>query len=155
LQGAETYLVDHLSLDTANDVVKQYNRRFNAHMLGAVAHNDAEKAALLADADIVFCTAKAGIRVLSAAVLAQARQLKVAGDVNAVPPSGIEGLDFNHSATPLLNAIQAENPVGVGALSIGNIKYKLQQTLLKSLLETETPLFIDFRDAFEKARTLV
>ena len=154
LQGADTTLVDHLSIDTANDAAKQYNRRFNAKLSGAVAKNDAEKIALLADADIVFCTAKAGIRVLSAAVLSQTRQLKVAGDVNAVPPAGIEGIGLNDMATPLIHATQAPNAVGVGALAVGNVKYQTQHELLKSMLETEKPVFIDFREAFNKARKL-
>lgn len=155
LQGADTVLVDHLSVETANDAAKQYNRRFQAKLVGAVARTDAEKVALLADADIVFCTAKAGIRVLSSAVLAQTQQLKVAGDVNAVPPAGIEGINSNDMAVPLIHAINAPAAVGVGALAIGNVKYKLQHELLKSMLETKTPLFIDFRQAFTMARTLV
>lgn len=154
LHGADTALVDHLSVDTANDAAKQYNRRFQANLRGAVAKNDAEKVALLADADIVFCTAKAGIRVLSSAVLSQTRQLKVAGDVNAVPPAGIEGIGVNDMATPLIHATQATNAVGVGALAVGNVKYHTQHELLKSMLEAEKPVFIDFREAFNKARTL-
>ena len=155
LQGAETTLVDHLSIDTANDAAKQYNRRFGANMLGAVARSDAEKSDLIAEADLVFCTAKAGIRVLSAGVLSNARQLKVAGDVNAVPPAGIEGVATKDMAAPLVHAIQSAKAVGVGALAVGDVKYKLQQELLKSLLETDKPIFIDFRAAFEKARTLI
>jgi methylene-tetrahydromethanopterin dehydrogenase len=155
LQGANTFLIDHLSIDTANDATKQYNRRFNSQMNGAVARNDDEKAALIADADIVFCTAKAGIKVLNASVLAKAKQLKVAGDVNAVPPPGIEGIDFNDFGAPLALAPQSTNPLGVGALAVGNIKYQLQHELLKELLNTEKPLFLDFLDAFHKARTLV
>lgn len=155
LQGAETVLVDHLSVDSANDAAKQYNRRFNSKMIGAAARNDEEKAALIADADIVFCTAKAGIRVLNASVLSKAGQLKVAGDVNAVLPTGIEGINLNDFGAPLLNATESINAVGVGALAVGNIKYRLQQELLRSLLTTEKPLFIDFRDAFLMAQTLV
>ncbi|MDD2760498.1 MAG: methylenetetrahydromethanopterin dehydrogenase [Methylomonas sp.] len=155
LQGADTFLVDHLSIDTANDSAKQYNRRFNAKLTGAVAGNDAEKIALLADADIVFCTAKAGIRVLSASVLAKTQYLKVAGDVNAVPPAGIEGVESNDMAAPLKFATQAPNAVGVGALAVGNVKYQLQHELLKSMLKTDKPVFIDFKEAFNKARTLV
>jgi methylene-tetrahydromethanopterin dehydrogenase len=155
LQGAKTALVDHLSLDTANDAAKQYNRRFGANMTGAVARTDAEKSSLIEDADLIFCTAKAGIRVLSATVLSNARQLKVAGDVNAVPPAGIEGVATKDMAAPLVYANQSLNAVGVGALAVGDVKYKLQQELLKSLLETEKPIFIDFRAAFEKARSLV
>ncbi len=155
LQGAETVLVDHLSADSANDAAKQYNRRFNAKMTGAVARNDAEKTALIADADLIFCTAKAGIRVLNAATLANARQLKVAGDVNAVPPAGIEGIATNDLGAPLIHATQSANALGVGALAVGDVKYKLQQVLLKSMLETDKPVFIDFRAAFSKARELV
>jgi methylene-tetrahydromethanopterin dehydrogenase len=155
LQGAKTALVDHLSVDTANDAAKQYNRRFGANMTGAVARTDAEKSSLIEDADLIFCTAKAGIRVLSATVLSNARQLKVAGDVNAVPPAGIEGVATKDMAVPLVYANQSLNAVGVGALAVGDVKYKSQQELLKSLLETEKPIFIDFRAAFEKARSLV
>lgn len=154
LQGADTILVDHLSIDKANDAAKQYNRRFSANLSGAVAKNDADKISLLADADLVFCTAKAGIRVLSAAVLGQTQCLKVAGDVNAVPPAGIEGIGLHDMATPLTHATQAVNAVGVGALAIGNVKYQTQHELLKCILETEKPVFIDFREAFIKARTL-
>lgn len=155
LQGAETVLVDHLSLDNAKDAAKRYNRRFGSHLSGAVAKSDEEKIALLHDADIVFCTAKAGIRVLSAAVLAQAKNIKVAGDVNAVPPAGIEGIGLNDFGSSLSLAIQSINPAGVGALAIGNIKYQLQNVLLKTMLETESPVYLDFRDAFTKAQTLV
>ena len=155
LAGAETALVDHLSIDAANDAAKEYNRRFKADLKGAVASSDDEKAALIADAGIIFCTAKAGIQVLNAAVLAQAKQLKVAGDVNAVPPLGIEGVELKDFGTPLVHATQSEGAVGVGSLAVGNIKYKLQNTLLKSMLETDKPLYLDFRDAFSKAQTLV
>lgn len=155
LQGAETVLIDHLSVDSANDAAKQYNRRFNSKLSGAVARNDDEKSALIADADIVFCTAKAGIRVLNAAVLANAGRLKVAGDVNAVKPTGIEGVKLNDFAAPLSHAILSEKAVGIGALAVGNVKYKLQHALLHLLLTTEAPVFIDFRDAFAMARTLV
>jgi methylene-tetrahydromethanopterin dehydrogenase len=155
LAGAETYLVDHLSKDTALDVANAYNRRFACTLKAAVASNDAEKAKLIADADIVFCAAKAGIQVLNAAVLKAATQLKVAGDVNAVPPLGIEGVKRNDLGTPLINAINATGAVGVGALAVGNVKYQLQNEMLKMMLETTKPVYLDFRQAFDKARELV
>lgn len=155
LQGADTTIIDHLSIDTAQDAAKQYNRRFNASMKAAIARNDAEKVELIKNADLVFCTAKAGIRVLNATVLAEAKSLKVAGDVNAVPPAGIEGIGVNDSAAPLVMATASPGAIGVGALAVGNVKYQLQHELLKSMLETDKPVFIDFRDAFLKAQTLV
>jgi len=154
LAGAKTALVDHLSIATAEDVAKAYNRRFACHLTGACAGSETEKAQLIANADIVFCTAKAGIQVLNAAVLKHATHLKVAGDVNAVPPLGIEGVKRSDSGAPLIHAVNAQGAVGVGALAVGNVKYRLQNEMLKLMLETDKPLYLDFREAFNKAREI-
>lgn len=155
LAGVDTALVDHLSIDTSNDIAKAYNRRFGCKLTGAVAGSDAAKAELASDADIIFCTAKAGVQVINAAVLKEARQLKVAADINAVPPLGIEGIKRSHFGEQLIHAVNAPGAVGIGALAVGNIKYQLQNKLLKLLLETDQPLYLDFRDAFCRARELV
>jgi methylene-tetrahydromethanopterin dehydrogenase len=155
LAGADTALVDHLSIDTALDMAKEYNRRFGCNLRGTYASSEADKARLVANADIIFCTARAGIQVLSADVLNEAKRLKVAGDVNAVPPLGIEGIKLKDMGAPLIHAVNAPGAVGVGALAVGNVKYQLQHELLKSMLETDKPLYLDFRDAFNKARELL
>jgi methylene-tetrahydromethanopterin dehydrogenase len=154
LAGADVTLTDHISIDAALDVSKAYNRRFNCTLKGALANSDADKSRLVANADIIFCTAKAGVQVLNAGVLKQATQLKVAADVNAVPPSGIEGIKNNDFGAPLIHAINAQGAVGVGALAIGNVKFQLQHELLKAMLEPGQPLFIDFIYAFNKAREM-
>ena len=155
LAGADTALVDHLLLDNATDVAKAYNRRFGSTLKGACASSEADKARLVAHADIIFCTAKAGIQVLSSAVLKAAEQLKVAGDVNAVPPLGIEGIKRSDTGAPLIHAINAQGAVGVGALAVGNVKYQLQHDMLKLMLKTSKPVYLDFREAFNKAREIV
>lgn len=155
LAGLDVALVDHLSLDTANEIAAAYNRRFGCHLKGAFAGSDAEKAELIADVDIIFCTAKAGVQVLNADVLKAAKNLKVAADINAVPPLGIEGVKRSHFGEPLAHVEQAPGAVGIGALAVGDVKYKLQNKLLRMLLETEQPLYLDFREAFAKARELV
>lgn len=155
LAGAETTLVDHLSVDAANDIAREYNRRFKCSLSGACATNDEQKSKLLENIDIIFCTAKAGIQVLSSKVLAHANQLKAAGDVNAVPPLGIEGIKRSDFGKPLIHAIKSPAAVGVGALAVGDIKYRLQNELLKTMLTTDKPLYLDFRDAFNKAREIL
>jgi len=155
LAGAKTALVDHLSIDTASDVAKAYNRRFGSTLKGACARSEADKAQLVANVDIIFCAAKAGIQVLSSAVLKEATLLKVAGDVNAVPPLGIEGIKRGDSGVPLIHAINTHGAVGVGALAVGNVKYQLQNEMLKLMLKTDKPLYLDFREAFNKARDIV
>ncbi|WP_262966508.1 NAD(P)-dependent methylenetetrahydromethanopterin dehydrogenase [Methylobacter psychrophilus] len=154
LAGAKTVLVDHLLLETAEDIAKAYNRRFGCTLKGACAGSEADKIELVATADIIFCVAKAGVQVLSSAVLKEARQLKVAGDVNAVPPMGIEGIKRSDLGVPLIYATNAQGAVGVGALAVGNVKYKLQNEMLKLMLETDKPLYLDFREAFNKARNI-
>ena len=155
LAGANTALVDHLSVDTAQDMANAYNRRFGCTLKAAVASNNAEKSALIANIDIVFCAAKAGIQVLDEATLNTATQLKVAGDVNAVPPLGIAGIKRGDLGAALIHAVNANGAVGVGALAVGNVKYQLQNEMLKLMLATDKPLYLDFRQAFDKARELV
>ena len=155
LQGAETTIVDHFSLDNALACSEDAKRRYGVDLRATTAASDADKARLLSQVDVVFCTAKAGIQVLSAAELGDAQNLKVAGDVNAVPPAGIEGIKVKDAGTPLVHAVNSPGAVGVGALTVGDVKYKLQQALLKQTLEAETPVYLDFRHAFDGARKLV
>jgi methylene-tetrahydromethanopterin dehydrogenase len=154
-QGAETTIVDHFSIDTALEFAKEAKRRYDVDLRGTTAASDADKARLLNDADIVFCTAKAGIQVLNTSVLNDAMQLKVAGDVNAVSPLGIEGIKLMDFGAPLIHAKNSPDAVGIGALAAGDVKYKLQQALLRETLEAEKPVYLDFRNAFEGARKLV
>lgn len=156
LAGAETELVDHLNIDTALEISDEYNALFGCNLRGTYASSDADKARLVSKADVIFCTAKAGIQVLNADILEDAVKLKVAGDVNAVPPLGIEGLELMDKGTPLKYAVNsADGAFGVGALAVGNVKYKLQQALLKLTLDAEQPVYLDFREAFKRARELV
>ncbi len=154
-QGADTTIVDHFSIDTALEFAAEAKKRYGVTLRATTAASDADKARLLSNADVVFCTAKAGIQVLNASVLGDAKQLKVAGDVNAVAPLGIEGVELMDNGTPLKLASQSPNAVGIGALAVGNVKYKLQQALLRETLESDKPVYLDFRNAFDGARKLV
>ena len=155
LQGAETAIVDHFSIDTALEFAAEAKKRYDVDLRGTTAASDADKARLLYDADIVFCAAKAGVQVLNESVLRDATKLKVAGDVNAVSPLGIEGVNLMDFGAPLTHATNSPDAVGIGALAIGDVKYKLQQALLRETLESEKPVYLDFRNAFDGARKLV
>jgi len=155
LAGADTTIVDPFNIETALQKAEEYNRLCGCTLRGTYASSDADKARLIAHADLVFCTAKAGVQVLNAEILADARQLKVAGDVNAVPPLGVEGIKRKDFGAPLVHATQSKGAVGIGALAVGDIKYRLQNRMLALMLETPNPVYLDFRDAFERARELV
>jgi methylene-tetrahydromethanopterin dehydrogenase len=155
LAGADVKLVDPFNINNALDKATEYNARCGSNLKGTYASSDADKARLIANADIVFCTAKAGVQVLNADILSDAKRLKVAGDINAVPPLGIEGIKRMHNGEPLVHAVNSPGAVGIGSLAVGDVKYKLQNALLAYLLKAERPVFLDFREAFERARELV
>jgi methylene-tetrahydromethanopterin dehydrogenase len=155
LAGVEIKIVDPFNINTALEKANEYNTRCGSAIKGTYASSDADKARLIANADIVFCTAKAGVQVLNADILADAKRLKVAGDINAVPPLGIEGIKRMHNGEPLAHAIHSPGAVGIGSLAVGDVKYKLQNALLAYMLSAEKPVFLDFQAAFEWARKLV
>ena len=155
LAGVDTTIVDPFNIETALQKADEYNALCGCTLHGTYASSDADKARLVANADLVFCTAKAGVQVLNADVLADAKRLKVAGDVNAVPPLGIEGIKLKHFGEPLVHVVNAPGAVGIGALAVGDVKYRLQNRLLALMLTAEKPVYLDFRDAFQRARELV
>ncbi len=153
-QGVITTIVDHFSLDIAHEYANEAKRRYGVDLIATTAASEADKARLITDTDIIFCTVKAGIQVLNASVLADAKQLKVAGDVNAVPPLGIEGIKLMDAGAPLIHAVNSPGAVGVGSLAIGDVKYHVQHALLQQTLDHGDPVYLDFRSAFESARKL-
>ena len=89
---------------------------------------------------------------MSAKHLATAPQLKVVADVNAVPPSGIEGLAPQDDGVVL--STSPSGAVGLGALAIGGLKYKVQQRLFAQMLTGDKAVALDLPDAFALARSV-
>jgi methylene-tetrahydromethanopterin dehydrogenase len=151
--GAEAVIVSHQSQAKADSMVELCHQRYGVALSGADGSNDASITELVAQADVVFNAAKAGVQVLNAGHLQVAKKLKVACDVNAVPPEGIEGVGVLDDAAPI--AASSSGAVGIGALTVGNVKYHAQQLLLQQMYQADTPQFLDFNQAFEVARSYV
>jgi len=45
--------------------------------------------------------------------------------------------------------------VGIGALAIGDVKYKTESGLFKEMIEAEKPVYLDFRSAYRLAQDLI
>jgi methylene-tetrahydromethanopterin dehydrogenase len=150
--GAEVRIIGR-QLDKAQHVADLCNNEFGEGKINITAGADADKAEYIKNADVVFATGAAGIELLSAQLVASAPLLKVAADVNAVPPAGIAGVDAFHNGTPIEGSISGA--VGIGALAIGNIKYQAQNLLLKKMLAAEKPIYLHFEHAFEVARQYI
>lgn len=107
---------------------------------------------LIQTADVVFAATAAGVQILSEEHIATASSLKVAADVNAVPPSGIAGLDVMGDCEPIRGS--GSGAVGIGALAIGNVKYQTQHKLLQEMHNSDKPVYLHFERAFKIAREI-
>jgi methylene-tetrahydromethanopterin dehydrogenase len=150
--GANVRIIGR-QLDRAQSIADLCNSEFGDGDINILAGADSDKAEYIKTADIVFATGAAGIELLSAELIASAPQLKVAADVNAVPPSGIAGIDAMSNGTPIDSSISGA--VGIGALAIGNIKYQAQNLLLKRMIHSAKPVYLHFEHAFEVAREYI
>jgi methylene-tetrahydromethanopterin dehydrogenase len=148
--GAKVGIVGREDTTRARVTAEDCNRRYGTNVEPVEASTDALKAAMMQKADVALATAKAGFRVVTAELLAAAPKLLVAADVNAVPPSGIDGIDAMDDGKPL--QASSGKAVGIGALAIGNIKYQTQRGLLEAMLKAEKPLYLDLPEALAEAR---
>ena len=151
LQKANVVLVGYDGVERVKQLAESAKKRFGVEIGYADGSSEAAIGRVLADAEIVLSAPKAGIRVVTKAQLVKAPKLLVAADVNAVPPSSIEGVEVQDDGKP----IPGTQALGIGALAIGNVKYKVQAGLLKRMTEAPKPIYLDFRDAFELARQIV
>lgn len=128
--------------------IDQFLSRYSVDASRVNAESQDERKRLLGSTDLVITSAKAGVEVLPKEAFDKSTAIVVA-DVNAVPPIGIATLGLQDCGSPLP---VCPDCVGIGALAIGNLKYKTQQKLLKKMLASETACQIDFLDAYEMAQ---
>jgi len=146
--GANVELVSHKSLEDVKIKAETYNKQHGTHIKWVDGGNEAKKKEILHNTEVVLCTASTGTRVIDKSMYVGSKSLKVLTDVNAVPPSGIEGLDAMSNGDPL----DGTDAIGFGALAIGSMKYQIQNLLFKKMLEGQTHVYLDFMSAFEMAR---
>jgi methylene-tetrahydromethanopterin dehydrogenase len=147
--GARVRIASHSGLDAARKAAHDTGARFGVSLEGVSGTDRAALRGELAQAGVVLACAAAGVQVVSPEDLAFAKALKVAADVNAVPPEGIAGVGVMDDAKPLAGVAGA---VGIGALAVGNVKYQTQHRLLVSMCEAEKALVLSFPEAFAAAR---
>jgi methylene-tetrahydromethanopterin dehydrogenase len=150
LEGADVTLVGYDGIKRVADAAREIKTRFQVDVRAADGSDDAKKAEILIQAEAALCAGRAGVRILSSAQLAEAKRLLVVADVNAVPPSGVEGLDMMANGVELT----PHGTLGTGPLAIGNIKYRTESGLFQRMIAATKTVTFDFRDAFQLAREL-
>ena len=146
--GGVVTLVGYDGLQRVSARCEQFGEKFGVALRPADGSNDAKKQALLAETEVILAAGRAGVMVLSADQLANAKALRVAVDVNAVPPVGLEGVDPMADGS----AIEGTEGVGVGALAVGNVKFQTEHELLGKMRDAGTRLVIGVEEALAAAR---
>jgi methylene-tetrahydromethanopterin dehydrogenase len=146
--GATVELVAHRALPDVQEKADAYNKRYGTNIGYTDGSTDDLKKKVLQTTDVALCCAAAGVRVLTLDHMASSTTLKVVADVNAVPPTGAEGVGVMADGV----MIEGTKAYGLGALAIGNVKYQVQQNLFKQMLEGQAHVYLDFLSAFELAR---
>ena len=150
LEGAEVQLVAHRGVERVIKNAEISKARFGVDLEAVNGETVDQKRDIIMNAEVIFAAAAAGVQVVSKEHKELAHKLLVIADVNAVPPAGVEGLDLFMDGAPLPGC----NALGVGALAIGDIKYKCESGLFKQMLSSDKPLALDFRHAYAMCKTL-
>jgi hypothetical protein len=107
----------------------------------------ADGPAALAGRDLVVAAGAAGAVLLPKSVRQGCPTLKVAIDLNAVPPLGIEGVQATDKA------IDRDGVLCYGALGVGGLKMKIHKAAIQQLF-TRNDLQVDAEQAYALAQTL-
>ncbi|MFZ0494096.1 MAG: NAD(P)-dependent methylenetetrahydromethanopterin dehydrogenase [Methylocella sp.] len=148
MEGADVTLAGR-ELSRVKAEADEIKQRFGFDVHAVQAKTPEEISSALAGKEVALCTAAAGVQVLSATMLAAAKSLLVAADVNAVPPAGIESLDLMANGVELTGG-----SLGIGPLAIGNVKYQVESGLFHRMAASSKAISLDFRDAFALAREI-
>jgi hypothetical protein len=140
-QGAVVRLASR-SLEKAQQTCEAIAARIAGAKLTAVkSASPAETAAALKDAQIVIAAGAAGVELLPADVRRNCASLKVAIDLNAVPPPGIAGVDVMDKAQ------ERDGAICYGAIGVGGTKMKIHRAAIEKLF-TANNLVLDAEEVF-------
>ncbi len=131
--------------NVANSLLKKHG--ITVH--GVYAPRWEEKIQVLKKADIIFCAAAPGIRIIETNMLKELKLMKVMVDINAVPPLGIEGMELEDDMREIAPGI-----FGVGPLTIGKLKHKLEMEILREARKNGEGVY-DYNSALQLARKLL
>jgi NADPH:quinone reductase-like Zn-dependent oxidoreductase len=121
--------------------------RFNVQVVAVALSDPANVGELLDGVDVLLNSGAAGIQMVSKAAWSAHPSIKVAVDLNAVPPLGIEGVDVTDTGQ------KHGGMVAFGAFGVGNFKTKLHKRCVARLFE-KNDLVLDAENIAEIAREM-
>jgi NADPH:quinone reductase-like Zn-dependent oxidoreductase len=121
--------------------------RFNVQVEATTMNDPAALPELCREIDVLLNSGPAGVQMVPKSAWAAAKSLKVAVDLNAVPPLGIEGVEVSDAGA------KRGQVVVYGAFGVGNFKTKLHKACVARLF-TRNDLVLDAEAIAEVAREL-
>jgi hypothetical protein len=103
--------------------------------------------AALGGSQIVIAAGAAGVELLPHAIREQCPDLRVAIDLNAVPPAGIAGIEIGD------RAVERQGMVCYGALGVGGTKMKIHSTAIARLFQSNDQV-LDAEEIYAIGREL-
>ena len=97
--------------------------------------------------ELIVAAGAAGVEILPAEQREQIDMLKVAVDLNAVPPVGLTGIDATD------NAVERNGVICYGGISIGGRKMKIHKAALEKLFQTNNCM-LDTTTIYELGQTI-
>jgi len=150
-QGARVKLCQLLA-DDDRRAAENFCQRYEADVEWVSAQTNKEKTDEVGDTEVIICAARAGVRILEGS-LNNAKNLLVAADTNAVPPSGVLGIGLHDMGASVEYAHGSFR--SIGPLAIGNLKYKTQFGLFEEIQKSSKAALIDFPEAYAFALSLL
>jgi len=122
--------------------------RFDVEVEAVALADPSRLPQVLDGAEILLNSGPAGVQMVPRSAWTAAKSLKVAVDLNAVPPLGLEGVDVNDAGE------KREGVVVYGAFGVGNFKTKLHKACVAKLF-TRNDLVLDAEAIADVARGMV
>ena len=143
-------IVTSRKLQRATAVANKVNEELGVERAcGAQASAPDEIGRAIKQSDIILSAGAAGIQLLPMKVLKEyGKRCKVVGDINAVPPLGVEGLKPTDNGVEFLPKVW-----GIGALAIGPFKSQIEAELFKRAVESPKGI-LDYEVAYEIAKSI-
>jgi threonine dehydrogenase-like Zn-dependent dehydrogenase len=122
--------------------------RFDVHVEATTMNDPAALPELCRDVEVLLNSGPAGVQMVPKSAWTAAKSLKIAVDLNAVPPLGIEGIEVNDAGA------KRDRVVAYGAFGVGNFKTRLHKACVARLF-ARNDLVLDAETIAEVARELV
>ncbi len=101
----------------------------------------------LAGRTLVIAAGAAGVVLLPSAARRACPELRVAVDLNGVPPAGIEGVEVTDKA------VQRDGVIGYGAIGVGDTKMKINKAVVAQLFDRNDQV-LDAEEVYALAANL-